>query len=1514
MWGLFVGGGPLLLQCLDAYMASGGRVTAVVTKDMTVADQAKVKGLPVWNKDTVVGAAELAHAEYDYLLSIANLEMLPWEMVKRARKMSINYHDGPLPRYAGLNATSWAILNGETQHGVTWHEMTDKPDAGRIVGAAPLSIDPHDTAFSLNAKCLEAGLTSFKVLLPDLLSGDLRPREQVGDRTYFGRFKRPDAAATLSCGAPASETIALARAMSFGPYVNPLACLKLWTGRRVLLVETVELVGEFPESAEPGTVVRVEADAIFLAVKDGELLRLEGLTDASGARLELSELDDVRAGVRLPVVSDDMKRELDRHTLAGAKAEQFWLEQSARAEEGEAAPYPRASTPADGEHLFTLAPESDAAIGIAALAAWSVHVGGGSSAAFAFFDAGKWAELGRCSAWFATWRPLVLEVNSSGTGTELLAAARTLLANAGSAGPLAADAYLRRPRAERAAGRADNFRFAVAMGEKVPHHPAADICVHVSGAEMSLGVSAKAFDADVAATIAEQIKACMTALRQAPHQKLAQIEVRPPAEQDVFTGFETGPHREVEFVSMHAAVARQAARTPDRIALRTRDSGLSYAALDDRSSQVAAQLSSRGVRAGEVVGVSMNRSIDLVVALLAVLKVGCAYVPLDPAYPQDRLDFMLDDCGARFVISDTSTGEHAGPRASRLAFSDLCAGKTQGWKAQEVGPQDLAYLIYTSGSTGRPKGVKVQHAALANFFAAMDARIPYSDGDVWLAVTSPSFDISVLELFWTLSRGLTVALHGAEASKPKPFSLFYFAASSAANADQYKLLFAGARFADENGFEAIWTPERHFHDFGGSYPNPAVTSAALASITKRVQIRAGSCVLPLHHPIRVAEDWAVVDNISGGRVGLAIATGWQPNDFVLAPGSFANRKETLHQQIDTLKRLWRGEAVPFVNPNGVEVPTQTLPRPVQKELPIWLTIARAPEAFESAGRQGYNILTHLLGMSVDELSGNIAKYRAAWKKAGHPGTGQVTLMLHAFVGETDESVRQIVREPMKNYLRTSVDLVRDAAWTFPTLVQRGNQTGRTAQEVMEAEPLGPEEMDALLDHAFERYFRSSGLFGSVETCAEMTRRVHAIGVDEIGCLVDFGVDTDTAIEHLPYLRRVMERAGVLSAHEGRHSVVDDLEFFSATHFQCTPSMAMMLTGDESALASLKVMCVGGEALPLDLARSLRARAPQARLFNMYGPTETTIWSTVCGLDDIGGFIPLGEALLNTTLRVQSPSGRAQPALAAGELLIGGEGVTLGYWQRPELTAERFVTLEDLPGERMYRTGDLVRRHADGQLEFLGRIDHQVKLRGHRIELGEIEAAIALDEAIRQAVVVALGENENKRLVAYCSMTPGAVLDTKALRARLQQNLPDIMVPAQFVTLTAFPLTPNGKIDRKALPAPEAISEVAVEIPDDETERRLAVLWEELLGLQGVDVRANFFDIGGHSLLAFQMLRRVQKDFDRTVTITDVFRFPTIRALSSRLRGDIDGKASGTNTGVSRAQARLAARKRHLSET
>jgi acyl carrier protein len=258
-----------------------------------------------------------------------------------------------------------------------------------------------------------------------------------------------------------------------------------------------------------------------------------------------------------------------------------------------------------------------------------------------------------------------------------------------------------------------------------------------------------------------------------------------------------------------------------------------------------------------------------------------------------------------------------------------------------------------------------------------------------------------------------------------------------------------------------------------------------------------------------------------------------------------------------------------------------------------------------------------------------------------------------------------------------------------------------------------------------------------------------------------------------------------------------------------------------------------------------------------------------------------------------------PALVPGELLIGGEGVTRGYFDRPELTAERFVT--DAHGARWYRTGDLVRRHADGAIEFLGRIDHQVKIRGHRIELGEIETALAQQPGVKDCVVVA----REDRLLGYVTAQAGVNPEPEAMRAALALQLPEVMVPQTVLVLPALPMTPNGKIDRRALPEPNAVIAVrpTTSSPQGELEKTIAAIWQDVLGLPQVGATENFFDLGGHSLAVVQVQRRLREACGREVSITDMFRLPTIKALAAHL-GGADSQVNAVNDGLARAQRRL----------
>ncbi|MFT7839330.1 LLM class flavin-dependent oxidoreductase [Saccharothrix sp. BKS2] len=339
------------------------------------------------------------------------------------------------------------------------------------------------------------------------------------------------------------------------------------------------------------------------------------------------------------------------------------------------------------------------------------------------------------------------------------------------------------------------------------------------------------------------------------------------------------------------------------------------------------------------------------------------------------------------------------------------------------------------------------------------------------------------------------------------FSLFYFANDSRElDTDRYRLLLDGARFADRNGFTAVWTPERHFHSFGGLYPNPSVTGAAVATITERIQIRAGSVVAPLHNPLRIAEEWSVVDNLSGGRVGLSFASGWHAVDFALKPENYADRRQVLIDYTDQVRRLWRGEQVDVVDGTGAPQRVGVFPPPVQPELPVWITSAGGVETFRNAGRAGAGLLTHLLGQDLDELAGKIAEYRAASRENG--SEGHVALMVHTFLGEDEDVVREQVRGPMCDYLRSSLGLLL------------GSQQG-SARKV-DPSKLRAKDVDFLVERAFDRYYDDGALLGTVDKAARVVERARAIDVDEIACLIDFGLPQRTVLAGLEQLNRLRE--------------------------------------------------------------------------------------------------------------------------------------------------------------------------------------------------------------------------------------------------------------------------------------------------------------------------------------------------------------------------------------------------------
>ncbi|WP_164002997.1 non-ribosomal peptide synthetase, partial [Pyxidicoccus caerfyrddinensis] len=323
-----------------------------------------------------------------------------------------------------------------------------------------------------------------------------------------------------------------------------------------------------------------------------------------------------------------------------------------------------------------------------------------------------------------------------------------------------------------------------------------------------------------------------------------------------------------------------------------------------------------------------------------------------------------------------------------------------------------------------------------------------------------------------------------------------------------------------------------------------------------------------------------------------------------------------------------------------------------------------------------------------------------------------------------------------------------------------------------------------------------------------------------------------------------------------------------------------------ALAGVKQLLAGGDVLPVGRVRERLASGKV--LINGYGPTENTTFSACYRMEDpqqLGASVPIGRPITNTQAYVLDGAMQLVPVGVPGELYVGGEGLAVGYVGRPELTAERFVPNPFGKGERLYRTGDVVRWSGDGTLEFLGRRDTQVKVRGFRIEPGEVETALASHAGVNEAVVIAREDGtEGKRLVAYVTAKEGVELEASVLRTHLKQRLPEYMVPSAYVVLDAMPLTPNGKVDRKALPTPDAHAPKpeAFEAPRTETEQKLAAIFAEVLNVEQVGLHGDFFELGGHSLLATQLVSRVQEAFKVELPLRDVFEAPTVETLAERI--------------------------------
>ena len=1139
-----MGANSRVIACGEILLERGYQILGVISVEPVVQRWADEKHLAQLSPHTDF-LSVLKSEPFDLFFSIDNLWKVPREVLTLARKFAVNFHDAPLPKYAGVNATNWAIINRERTHGVTWHVMTERIDAGDVLKMATFPVGDRETVMTLNAQCYEKSIEAFAQLVDDLDADIVTPvRQNAEDRTYFSRWQRPPAACTIDWTLSAEEIDALVRGLNHGSYPNPMGLPKIHLNNQVVVVRSTELVPSCSDAA-PGTITRVESKNIHVATKTHDIV-LSDFCSLDGkplAPISLSSTSGLKQGSQLQRLDQNLSQVLSRVHSALCRHEEYWVKRLVNLDPVQI-PYSNGqgfpgdtSQYAEVRHATLAQVPADSVL--AALAVFFRRIGGGDGVDVGFRDLQLQRALLGTESYFASHVPLRIDIDDTQTFQECFRKFWQEVEACRASGSYARDLVSREPRLREALQRGRGFHLPIVLQsvdflpEQKPTVSADLVIIVPDGAkETAWWYDTNVLDKVAIDRIHEQFALFLSEIASKPSQPICELSIVPSQERRrmaVWNETETDYPKDL---LLHQLFEEQVARTPQEIAVTHEGLQLSYLELNERANQLAHYLQSIGVGPDALVGVCMERSLEMVVALYAVLKAGGAYVPIDPEYPAERVAFMLGDAAVPVVLTQSWVQARLSLQKEKVVCLDRDWDKISRQRPDK--PSDmatahnLAYMIYTSGSTGKPKGALNTHSGICNRLLWMQDQFALTSGDRVLQKTPFSFDVSVWEFFWPL--------------------------------------FTGAR--------------------------------------------------------------------------LVVA-----------------------------------------------------------------------------------------------------------KPGGH----------------------------------------RDAAYL-----------------------------------------------------------VRMIKEQQI-----------TVLHFVPsMLRAFLEEPGVEDCQSIRH-----------------------------------VIC-SGEAMHVDLQEEFFRLLP-AQLHNLYGPTEAAVDVTywTCERNSQRRIVPIGRPVANTQVHVLDRHMQLVPLGVPGELHIGGVQVGRGYYNRPALTAERFVPdpFADGPHARLYKTGDLCRWLEDGSVEFLGRTDFQVKIRGQRIELNEIEAHINGHPAVSSCAVMAQEtKSGDKRIVAYVVPQPGRQTLFEELRSHLKQKLPEFMVPSLFVSVDKLPLSPSGKVDRRALPVPpeDSLSGPGADFaePENETERLIAGIWQEVLGISRVGRDSNFFDLGGNSLGLIRVRSRLQRTFSREVGIIDLFRFTTVRALARHLIG------------------------------
>ncbi|WP_319420021.1 amino acid adenylation domain-containing protein [Pleurocapsa sp. FMAR1] len=777
-----IGEGSLLIKCAELLLQQKYRIKGIVSPDLIVkrwADTNKIINL----KDQQQLLKLLKADQCDYLFSIVNHAILLPETIAQVSQ-AINYHDALLPSYAGVNATAWAIINGEVRHGITWHEITAEIDTGNILKQVKIDLEASETTLTLNTKCYQAAIAAFSELIKELASDRVNSTFQdLQQRSYYPRHQKPQALGIIDFNQPAAVIDNLVRGLSFGNYTNSLTTAKLILNSSdnldyVIINRVAKLTAK--SQYTPGTIVRIESDRLIVTTASQDIA-LQDVTTKQGKASSIEKLVtdyQLEYKQQLPQIDSELSSKITTLATKLSPAEGYWRKQLIKWEPltlprikklatfVAANSYRRVKLPLSNividfiQQTYGMTNASDVVMAIFAIYIARLSVNQQITLGFEGFT-----ENGAIAPWFATCVPANLRISSEDNLATAIATVTKRRKLNQKYQSYATDLIARSPQL---ANKLDDFT--VSVGQNV-EHPSGHLTLSIESAEYYWLYNVNVFSEELIATMLEQWQTLTAGIvSQNPNYPIAHLPLISDSEKKRLLAWNQTTTNYRADLCLHQLFEARVIEDSEAIAVVYQGQSLTRGELNRQANKLANHLQQLGVQPESLVGICLERSLEMAIALFAILKAGGAYLPIDPNYPPARLSYILEDASLNILLTQTKQLERLPKTATQIICLDR-DGELPNLQntnpLSQVNSHNLAYVIYTSGSTGNPKGVAIEHHSAVNTLWDIEQRFAVQPQDRVLAVSSLSFDLSVYDIFGSLGSGGTAILPPST-TRPNP--------------------------------------------------------------------------------------------------------------------------------------------------------------------------------------------------------------------------------------------------------------------------------------------------------------------------------------------------------------------------------------------------------------------------------------------------------------------------------------------------------------------------------------------------------------------------------------------------------------------------------------------------------------------------------------------------------------------------------------------------------------------------